>query len=141
MMEDSANTMNPPAALPGSKPAATTQLLDEPASRDRGGAFVYAIGRDLPRFPSLGGEKEFAQASGSTARAPDLNDQELLVSVLRANRYIARQICWVFIIEGLETYILVPRDPADLDLLLQALRPTPSPIDIDVVIGVRGPVA
>jgi hypothetical protein len=44
-------------------------------------------------------------------------------------------------IEGLETYILVPRDPADLDLLVEALRAAPSPMDLDCVIGVRGPIA
>jgi len=42
---------------------------------------------------------------------------------------------------GLETYLLAPRDPADIDLLVEALRPAPSPHDIDVVIGVRGPIA
>ena len=41
------------------------------------------------------------------------------------NRYIARQICYVLNIEGLETYILVPTDPLDIDRLAQALRPAP----------------
>src|SRR5262249_12439991 len=59
----------------------------------------------------------------------------------RENRYLARQLCWVLTIEGLETYILWPRDLRDFDLLVDALRPTPSPLDIDVVIGVRGPIA
>ncbi len=31
-------------------------------------------------------------------------------------------------------------DPADFDLLVEAIRPAPSPMDIDVVIGVRGPI-
>jgi PatG C-terminal len=44
-------------------------------------------------------------------------------------------------IEGLETYILVPRDPADYDLLIEALRSTPRPTDVDVVIGIKGSVA
>jgi hypothetical protein len=44
-------------------------------------------------------------------------------------------------IEGLETYILVPRDPADYDQLLEAVRPAPSPLDLDVVVGMRGPIA
>jgi hypothetical protein len=44
-------------------------------------------------------------------------------------------------VEGLENYILFPRDPVDLDLLIEALRPTPSPLDLDVVIGLKGPVA
>jgi len=104
-------------------------------------SFVYALGRVSPRFPSLGVEKEFAQATGRTDRSPDLNDRETIESVLSQNRYIARQMCWVFTIEGLETYILVPRDPADLDLLLAATRPAPRGTDVDVVIGARGPVA
>jgi hypothetical protein len=49
--------------------------------------------------------------------------------------------CWVMTIEGLETYILMPRDPADFDLLIEAMRPAPSPMDLDCVIGVRGPIA
>ena len=44
-------------------------------------------------------------------------------------------------IEGLETYILLPRSTDDLDLLVEALRPFPRPFDIDVVIGRRGPIA
>jgi hypothetical protein len=48
--------------------------------------------------------------------------------------------CWVLSIQGLETYILQPREPADLDLLIGATAPQPSPW-ISTVIGVRGPVA
>jgi hypothetical protein len=44
-------------------------------------------------------------------------------------------------VEGLETYILRPRDPSDFSLLLEAIRPNPSPLDLDVVIGIKGPVA
>jgi hypothetical protein len=44
-------------------------------------------------------------------------------------------------IEGLETYILAPRDPADYSLLVEALRPAPQPWDLDCVIGFRGPIA
>ena len=105
-------------------------------------AYVYAIGRIEPRCPRLAVEKEFAQVTGRTETA-GLTDRQALHAVLgqRQNRYLARQLCWVFTIEGLETYILQPRDPADLDLLVDAVRPTPSPLDVDVVIGVRGPIA
>jgi hypothetical protein len=116
------------------------------ASADRTGAaaysYIYALGRVEPRFPSLAVEKEFAQATGR-AETAGLTDRQALQSVLseRPNRYLARQLCWVLTIEGLETYILQPRDPADFDLLVEAVRPTPSPLDLDVVIGVRGPIA
>ncbi len=36
---------------------------------------------------------------------------------------------------------MVPRDPLDLDLLLEALRPAPSPTDLDCVIGLKGRIA
>ncbi len=105
-------------------------------------AFVYALGRVEPRFPSLAVEKEFAQTVGR-AETAGLTDRQALQSVLsqRPNRYLARQLCWVLTIEGLETYLLMPRDPVDFDLLIEAVRPASSPLDVDVVIGVRGPIA
>ena len=105
-------------------------------------AYVYAIGQIDPRFPTLSVEKEFAQATGR-AETAGLSDRRALHAVLsrRENRYLARQLCWVLTIQGLETYLLQPRDPADIDLLLDAIRPAPSALDIDAVIGLRGPVA
>lgn len=105
-------------------------------------SFVYAIGRVEARFPNLAAEKEFAQATGRADTAGK-TDQQTMHAVLtkRENRYLARQLCWVLTIQGLETYLLVPRDPADIELLVEAIRPAPSPLDIDVVIGLRGPIA
>jgi hypothetical protein len=105
-------------------------------------AYTYAIGRIEPRFPTLSVEKEFAQATGR-AETAGLSDRGALHAVLsqRENRYLARQLCWVLTIEGLDTYILHPRDPADLDLLVEAVRPMPRPTDLDVVVGMRGPIA
>jgi hypothetical protein len=104
--------------------------------------YIYAIGRIEPRFPRLSVEKEFAQATGRVATA-GLTDRQALHDVLSKpeNRYLVRQLCWVMTIEGLETYILAPRDSADFNLLVDALRPTPQPWDLDCVIGVRGPIA
>ncbi len=100
--------------------------------------YVYALGRVEPRFPSLAVEKEFVQATGRSESA-GLTDRQALQGVLaeRSNRYLARMLCWVLTVEGLETYVLTPRDPSDLDLLVEALRPTPRPTDVDVVIGRR----
>jgi hypothetical protein len=105
-------------------------------------SYVFAIGRVEVRFPTLALEKEFAQAA-ARSNTKGLTDRAAVHTVLseRANRYIARQVCWVFTIQGLETYILVPRDPTDLDQLLEAVRPQPSPLDLDIVVGVRGQIA
>jgi hypothetical protein len=113
-------------------------------SSDGGGvvSYVYAIGRVEARFPNLAAEKEFAQATGRTETAGK-TDQQAFHAVLsqRENRYLVRQLCWVLTIQGLETYLLQPRDPADIDMLVDAIRPAPAPNDIDVVIGLRGPIA
>ncbi|CCF83545.1 conserved hypothetical protein [Nitrolancea hollandica Lb] len=87
-------------------------------------------------------EKEFAQATARDGTA-GLTDRQALQKILSQpqNRYLVRQLCWVFAIEGLETYLLFPRDPADYSLLVESLRPTPNPSDLDVVIGLRGPIA
>jgi len=72
-----------------------------------------------------------------------LTDRQALHEVLsqQQNRYLVRQLCWVQTIEGLDAYILHPRDPGDYYLLVEALRPNPRATDVDVVIGVRGPIA
>src|SRR5215831_584709 len=104
--------------------------------------YVYAIGRIEARFPRLSVEKEFAQAAGRAVTAAQ-TDQQVFHNILSKaeSRYLARQLCWVLMIQGLETYIVVPRDPGDFDRLVEAIRPQPSPLDIDVVIGTRGPIA
>jgi hypothetical protein len=103
---------------------------------------VYTIGRIEARFPRLSVEKEFAQAAGRAETAGQ-TDQQMFYNVLSKpeSRYLARQLCWVLTIQGLETYIVHPRDPGDFDRLVEAIRPQPSPMDIDVVIGMRGPIA
>ena len=71
-------------------------------------------------------EKEAAQAIGR-AESAGHSDRQTFHHVLSRpeNRYLARQLCWVLTVQGLETYILQPRDPADLDLLIST-RPTPT---------------
>jgi PatG Domain len=105
-------------------------------------SWVYVLGTIEARFPGLSIEKEFAQATGRE-KTSGLTDRQALHAVLTKaeNRYLVRQLCWVMTVEGLETYLLRPRDPVDFNLLMEAVRPTPSPLDIDVVIGVKGPIA
>jgi hypothetical protein len=105
-------------------------------------SYVYALGRIEARFPSAGVEKEFAQATGR-AKTNSQTDREVFHAVLsqRENRYLVRQLCWVLTIQGLDTYLLQPRDSADIDLLLGAVRPAPTMLDVDAVIGLRGAMA
>jgi hypothetical protein len=103
-------------------------------------SYVYALGHIEPRLPSLGIEKEFAQATGR-AETVNLSDRQALHGVLSQNRYLARQLCYVFTIQGLETYVVQPRDPVDFGTLIEALEAAPKRTDAHVVIGVRGPLS
>ena len=142
-----------PAAVISAPRSAATSLVPQAcptcgaAPATNGGTaatptYVYAIGRIEPRFPRPSVEKEFVQAVGRD-KTSGLTDRQALHTVLSKseNRYLVRQLCWVMTIEGLETYILVPRDPADISLLVEALRLTPQPWDLDCVIGFRGSIA
>jgi hypothetical protein len=140
----------PMAAAPAAAPVDVSGLVDPVdcptcgryAGSSSAHSYVYAIGRIEPRFPQLSVEKEFAQATGR-AETKGLTDRQALQRVLsqRENRYLMRQLCWVMTIEGLETYLLMPRDAADTELLVEALRETPRATDIDVVVGIKGPIA
>ena len=106
-------------------------------------SYVYAIGRVEARFPNLAAEKEFAQATGRTDTAGK-TDQQTFHAVLskRENRYLVRQLCWVLTIQGLETYLLLAARSRRTSICWwkPSVQP-PAPMDIDVVIGLRGPIA
>jgi hypothetical protein len=133
----------PPESRPTISPAAAGSC---PTCSNGSGtayfSYIYALGRIEPRCPSLAVEKEFAQATGR-ADAKGLTDRQALHATLTKpeNWYLARQLCYVFSVQGLETYILRPRDPRDFDLLVDAVRAEPAPGDMDVIVGVRGPIA
>lgn len=123
-------------------PEAGGGVSSNPAEVSTPPSYIFALGRIEARSPSLSVEKELVQSTGQ-AGTSGLTDRQALQRVLsdRRNRYLARQLCWVLTIEGLETYVLVPRDPLDFELLIEALRPTPGHADVDLVIGIRGPLA
>jgi PatG Domain len=133
-----------PEVLTPQQGCATCGAIGDDASGPEAASpsFVYAIGRIEARFPRLSAEKEFAQATGR-ADTNGKTDQQTFHAVLskRENRYLLRHLCWVLTIQGMETYLLMPRDPTDVELLVEAIRPAPSPLDIDVVVGMRGPIA
>lgn len=149
-LETSPNPTTPPQAVVAAAQLDEASFLTPAESAGCGcgqvasaqaAAFVYAIGTIEARFPSLAIEKELVQAARETETAR-LTDREVLHAVLarKENRYLARQMCWVLSIEGLETYVLQPRSEAERDQLIEAIRPTAG-LDRDVVIGALGPIA
>lgn len=104
--------------------------------------YVYALGQIMARFPRQDVEKEYLQALGRED-ASGLTDRESLHKLLsdKRNRYLARQMCWVFSVENIDTYLLTPRSCEELDLLIESIRPRPKSLDVDLVIGHRGGVS
>ncbi|HVO63796.1 MAG TPA: hypothetical protein VMT53_22930 [Terriglobales bacterium] len=130
-----------PQACPSCGTAPAANIPNVPAA-PLPPSFVYAIGNIEARFPNMGAEKEFAQAL-ARIDAKGLNEHRARHSVLTKpeNLYLLRQQCFVMTIRGLETYIVMPRNPSDYHLLAETIRANPSPADLDVVIGMRGPIA
>ena len=93
----------------GAPPTSECPVRPARARRFHAGLPRYAIGRIEARFPRLSVEKEFAQATGRAETAGQ-TDQQAFHDVLSKpeNRYLARQLCWVLTIQGLETYLVQP---------------------------------
>src|SRR5438067_9125983 len=84
--------------------------------------YVYAVGRLTTRFPTLGVEKEFIQlidAAPTTA----LVEVDQLRAVLSEpdNRYLGRHLCWVFVTQHVDAFIVVPRDADEIARLVESL--------------------
>jgi hypothetical protein len=103
--------------------------------------FIYAIGMIRTRFPSPSIEKEFAQSIATAQGTANLTDQTVLYNALKDYRHLANEVCWVFSVEGVETYVLVPREPAVLDQFVEAVKPSQRGIDTDVIVGTCGPMS
>ena len=130
-----------------------------------GSSYVYSIGTVDARFPSIGVEKEYIQARSAipTNDLANLTERQTKYKVLTdsvsqnivtssgdnvdvvryTNRYLARDMCWVFSVENIDTYILNPRSDEELTQLIEMLNePTAvNPVDVDVIIGSLGAIA
>ena len=99
--------------------------------------WVYVIGDVDPRSPSLAVEKE---AMGAMVRASTkgLTNAQALQKVLeaRGNEYLVREMCYVLLVQEVETYILVPHFAQDYPMLIEAAKS-----ELSAVIGSRGPIA
>ncbi|MGW8762979.1 cyanobactin maturation protease PatG family protein [Streptomyces sp. NPDC055815] len=106
------------------------------------GGYVYVLGRVRAVFPNVSIQHEFFQVAGAGGQT-DSTDADAMYRVLSApeNRYLARQMCFVLSVQGVDTYILEATDPTGLDELVEALRPVDDGRDLAVVVGALGPVA
>lgn len=105
-------------------------------------SYVYALGQIDARYPSLGVEKEFDQVA-ALINTTGLTERQVLKRIIsdQQNAYLLRSLCWLLLVQGLETYILAPRDPQDYAVLRDSYRESPTGEEVDVVIGMRGHIA
>lgn len=107
--------------------------------------YIYSQGRIEARIPSMGIDNEFRFAVRELHATG--TEKQVLYKVLSNERYrfLARQMCWVLMVGGMETYILQPREPEGYDLLVNALllpeAKKPFDLTLDLVIGTLGPLA
>ena len=104
--------------------------------------YVYVLGQIEARFPNRSIEKEYVQIL-ERSKSANFEHQQAFHSVLSQpeNRYLARKLSWILTMEGVPIYILLPTGPEDLNILLEAIRPSACPLDRQVVVGRKGPVA
>ncbi len=104
--------------------------------------YVYVLGQVEARFPGRSIEKEFLQIL-ERSKSTNLEHQQAFYSVLSQpeNRYLARKLSWILTKDGVPIYILLPTDPEDLIILLDAIKPSDCSLDRRVVIGRKGPTA
>ncbi|WP_327730094.1 hypothetical protein OG250_32040 [Streptomyces sp. NBC_00487] len=144
-------TLDPETSLPAPVESTVTQACcgcAEAGSHGGGGTggdtapgYVYVLGRVHAVFPDLSVQHEFFQVADADG-SRDATDADAFHRVLSApeNRYIARQMCYVLSVQGIDTYILEPADAAELDDLVEALRPVRDKRDLAVVVGTLGPI-
>jgi PatG C-terminal len=103
--------------------------------------FIYAIGSIRVEFSNPSLKNEFIQAMAKE-NTQNMTEKQSLYNVIKNNRYIAREACWIFSVEKVDCYVLVLKDPYDLDQLVETINPEREDgDDINVVIGQRGPIA
>lgn len=106
--------------------------------------YIYAIGKILVKYPNTSVEKELMMAAKELG-VEGKTEEEIQYEVLSNPkfRYLRRMICWVMKIDGVETYIVVPRDIQDFDLLLETIAPKRNDLGLlfDVIVGNKGPIA
>lgn len=139
------------AALdPASNPVPTPLLFQDqtpPATvvPQNGGTetdFVYAIGHVKAAFPSLDVEKEFLRVAKGMNPPADPSDFHTVLSA-DSGRYLADYLCWVLLVGNVDTYILRPRAPEQMDDLIGAIAVPSGAVEppYTTIIGPLGPPA
>lgn len=98
--------------------------------------YIYALGRIDVRFPSLGIEREFQQRQRLLKDVNSHSKREGLHCCLKENQHLARAVTYIFSVDGIPAYVLIPTSSQILSALVDALSQKDEPA-WDLVIGQR----
>jgi hypothetical protein len=113
------------------------QPFRQAGSPATGTRFVYAVGRVVANFPSVGAERELLtmlDVSPGTG-AIDLKSYRHVLSS-PDNLYLARQLCWTFITRQADAFTLIPRVDDDTLTLFDMLGQDVEGEVAQVVVGI-----
>ena len=133
----------PPVTLSVRTPNVTAQACEK-CEAEAGSAApptpIYALGSIRAGFPNMSLEKEFQATAAAIGAAGPTNS--LLYQVLSQgeNLYLARDICFIFQVDGVDAYIIKPRTYVEVAQFVTALDPSLEK-PLDGIIGVKGPLA
>ncbi len=102
--------------------------------------YVYAVGNFDPRFPTENLYKEYLQVCAQKTKR-DPPEDKVRYEVLKENTYIARELDWVFLIDKIDTYHVVPHSPVELMDMIETIAPdsTPGTENLTLLIGANDP--
>lgn len=107
--------------------------------------YVYAVGELVTRFPSPDVEKEYDQVATAmnVASVYDVLKQSSVMGSLEDrgadNAYLAREMDWVFTINGMEAYQVEPHTLIELGNMVEAINPKAKG-KYQVLIGTQDPL-
>jgi hypothetical protein len=104
----------------GMPPALMSQPGPQPVTTRTVGP-ILAVGRLRASFPSLGHQREYADIAAVDPDAPIATRELKDVVTQWEHRYLARQICWIFSVQSVDICVVVPRNDADLDELMDSV--------------------
>jgi hypothetical protein len=117
-------------------------------------SYVYSLGRIYFNYPNESVRNEVAQArfrAGIEMRVPEREGLYQLFTGKDKDEYLylSRQLCWIFALGRIETYILLPSTQQDHDVLISTLQYserdilqtiTNEPV-VNLLIGQKGPIS
>ncbi|WP_051484614.1 hypothetical protein [Shewanella waksmanii] len=135
-----------------SNPTGTRDVTASIAPQNCGGGeqtFVFAIGQFRPYFATLDLQHEFNAAS-QTIKATKGDYYAVFSHTISAPgesqlsvhpyAYLAEQACWVFTINDVDSYLMVPSSEIVLNAFISALNPSLAPSAVTLC-GMLGPKA